>query len=209
MLKLLLAAFLLAQAHGQHDAASDKDSKVPAHQKHPLDKNAPKPAGEVLDLKVGGETAKAYLAKPKGKPQGALLVLHEYWGLNDWVKHQSDLLAREGYTALAVDLYKGKVATDPKEAVTLMSGKDEKWGDEGRLDHARQGGGLRQGAHRGGREARVPLLRRGSRFRQSQLGQVPGRGCQGRLGEDEGVPGGEHQVAVGRGLRLGSCRMVP
>src|ERR1700682_5510568 len=128
MLKLLLAAFLLAQAHGQHDAASDKDSKVPAHQKHPLDKNAPKPAGEVLDLKVGGETAKAYLAKPKGKPQGALLVLHEYWGLNDWVKHQSDLLAREGYTALAVDLYKGKVATDPKEAVTLLSGRDEKWG---------------------------------------------------------------------------------
>ena len=128
MLKLLLTALLLSQAH-EHDAASDKDSKVPTHQKHPLDKNAPKPAGEMFDLKVGGETAKAYLAKPKGKPQGALLVLHEYWGLNDWVKHQSDLLAREGYTALAVDLYKGKVATDPKEAGALMAAKDEKWGD--------------------------------------------------------------------------------
>src|SRR3979409_1952974 len=112
MLKLLLAALLLAEAH-EHAAASDKDRKGPPHQKPPLDKTPPKPAGEMIDLKVGGETAKAYLAKPKGKPQGALLVLHEYWGLNDWVKHASDMLAREGYTALAVDLYKGKVATDP------------------------------------------------------------------------------------------------
>src|SRR5258708_21093956 len=107
MVKLLLTALLLGQAH-EHDAAPDKDSKVPRHQKHPLDKNAPKPAGEMFDLKAGGETAKAYLAKPKGKPQGALLVLHEYWGLNDWVKHQSDLLPRGGSTAPPVDLHKGK-----------------------------------------------------------------------------------------------------
>jgi carboxymethylenebutenolidase len=118
-----------AHVHGG-TAASDKDSKVPEHQKHPLDKDAPKPQGASMELPVAGSTAIAYVAKPKGKPKGAVLVLHEWWGLNDWVKHQADLLAKDGYLALAVDLYKGKVATDPKEAGALMKGKDEKWGDQ-------------------------------------------------------------------------------
>src|SRR5260370_8977519 len=102
MLKLLLTALLLSQAH-EHDAASDKDSKVPTHQKHPLDKNAPKPAGEMFDLKVGGETAKAYLPNPKGKPQCALPELHAYWALTDWGTHTSDRLPRHGYPAPALD----------------------------------------------------------------------------------------------------------
>ena len=111
------------------DSASDKDSAVPTHQKHPMDTNAPKPAGEETELKVGDATAKAYVARPKGKIHGAVLVVHEWWGLNDWVKHQADVLARDGYLALAIDLYKGKVAADPKEAGALMGAKDEKWGD--------------------------------------------------------------------------------
>jgi carboxymethylenebutenolidase len=137
MIRILLAASLcaapvVAQEHqhaGAGAGASDKDSKVPANQKHPLDKNAPKPKGSMIDLKVGDQTSQAYVSKPKGKVQGALLVLHEWWGLNDHVKHQADELAKEGYLALAVDLYKGKVATDPKEAGALMGAKDEKWGD--------------------------------------------------------------------------------
>ncbi|GAC1541386.1 MAG: hypothetical protein NVS2B9_08430 [Myxococcales bacterium] len=116
-------------AHVHGGASSDADAKVPTHQKHPLDAEAPKPAGKALDLPVGSETAKAYIAKPKGKAKGAILVLHEWWGLNDWVRHQADLLAKDGYLALAVDLYKGKVATDPAAAGELMKNKDEKWGD--------------------------------------------------------------------------------
>ena len=112
----LFAAALIAQAH-VHDGGA-------------LDANAPKPAGSMTKLKVGSETSEAYVAKPQGKPQGALLVVHEWWCLNDWVKHQADLLAREGYLALAVDLYKGKVATESKEAAALMQAKDEKWGDQ-------------------------------------------------------------------------------
>jgi carboxymethylenebutenolidase len=126
----LFAALLLAQTH-QHD---DSKSQVPSHQNHPYDKDAPKPMGRMMDLDVAGQTSKAYVAKPKGKPQGAVLVLHEYWGFNDWVKHEADVLASEGYLALAVDLYKGKVATDPKEAADLMGKKDEKWGDQ--VEHA-------------------------------------------------------------------------
>ena len=128
---LVLPAFAQQEQH-QHgdDAKSDVSSNVPAHQKHPMDANAPKPRGQNLTLKVGGESAKAYVSKPKGSPKGAVLVFHEWWGLNDWVKHQADELAGLGYVALAVDLYKGKVATDPQTAQKLMGAKDEKWGDK-------------------------------------------------------------------------------
>ncbi|HEY2031029.1 MAG TPA: dienelactone hydrolase family protein [Myxococcales bacterium] len=125
---LLLALPLAAQAQHQH-GGDDSQSAVPSHQNHPLDHDAPKPAGKAIDLKVSGETSQAYEAAPKGKAKGAILVIHEWWGLNDWVKHEADEFAKLGYLALAVDLYKGKVATDPKEAGELMKSKDEKWGD--------------------------------------------------------------------------------
>ncbi|MFL5444431.1 MAG: dienelactone hydrolase family protein [Myxococcales bacterium] len=128
-----LVAFALpagAQEHQHGSTASDEGSKVPAHQTHPLDASSPKPRGQNVSLKVAGKTAKAYTAKPKGEIKGAILVLHEWWGLNDWVKHQADELANLGYLALAVDLYKGKVASDPQTAQKLMGSKDEKWGDE-------------------------------------------------------------------------------
>ena len=129
---LLLCCALSASAqeaehkHGGDDSAS----AVPSHQEHPLDANAPKPTGKTLALKVSGKSSKAYVARPKGKPQGAILVIHEWWGLNGWVKHQADELAKLGYLALAVDLYQGKVAINPKEAGEFMKAKDEKWGDQ-------------------------------------------------------------------------------
>jgi carboxymethylenebutenolidase len=116
----LLFAMLLAQAH-VHDA--------PEHNPPPVAKNAPKPKGSMVDLKVAGETSAAYVARPKDKAKGALLVIQEWWGLNDWVKSMADQLADQGYLALAVDLYKGKSTSDPKEARALMQAKDEKWGD--------------------------------------------------------------------------------
>src|SRR5947207_6306163 len=130
----LLAAALLAQAHVHESdagAASGNDASVPMSQlPHPLDPDAPKPEGTVTKLQAGGQPSEAYVARPQGRPRGALLVLHEWWGLNDWVKHQADQLAKEGYLALAVDLYKGKVATTPTEAAELMKAKDESWGDQ-------------------------------------------------------------------------------
>jgi len=130
---ILVAAALIAQAHVHGDAgtADGKDGSVPMSQlPHPLDGKAPTPKGSMTKLRVGNETSDAYVARPQGKPQGALLVIHEWWGLNDWVKHQSDQLAGQGYLALAIDLYKGQVATDPKQAAALMQAKDEKWGDQ-------------------------------------------------------------------------------
>jgi len=126
---LLALALALPAVAQEHVHGSDKDAKVPAHQMHPMDAAAPKPKGQDVSLRTPGGAAKAYAAKPKGKAKGAVLVLHEWWGLNDWVKSMADRLAGDGYLALAVDLYKGRVATDPKEAAALMGQKDEAWGD--------------------------------------------------------------------------------
>ena len=49
-----------------------------------------------------------------------MIVIQEWWGLNDWVKDQARALAKEGYVALAVDLYHGKVADKQEDAHQLM-----------------------------------------------------------------------------------------
>jgi carboxymethylenebutenolidase len=78
---------------------------------------------EMVTFKSGDETASAFLVVPAGKgPFPAVLVIQEWWGLNDWVKDQARALAREGYLALAVDLYRGKVATKQEDAHQLMMG---------------------------------------------------------------------------------------
>src|ERR1700676_3835058 len=76
-----------------------------------------------VSYKSGDDTVQAVLYTPSGKgPFPALIVIHEYWGLNDWVKEQASKLADEGYEALAIDLYRGKVATAPDMAHELMRG---------------------------------------------------------------------------------------
>ena len=66
------------------------------------------------------------LYTPAGKgPFPALVVIHEWWGLNDWVKEQASKLSDEGYETLAIDLYRGKVATTPEEAHEIMRGVPE------------------------------------------------------------------------------------
>ena len=79
-----------------------------------------------VSYKSGDETVQGVLYAPQGKgPFPALVVIHEWWGLNDWVKEQASKLADEGYVTLAVDLYRGKVATTPDEAHEIMRGVPE------------------------------------------------------------------------------------
>jgi len=69
----------------------------------------------------GSETIAGYLASPESPGKHpALVVIHEDWGLTDWVKDQTRKLAEQGYVALAVDLYRGQVAHDPSLAYDLM-----------------------------------------------------------------------------------------
>jgi carboxymethylenebutenolidase len=84
--------------------------------------------GQEVSIPSGTETVRALLYEPTGKFAGAagrhpgLIVIHEWWGLNDWVKQQAQQFAAEGYVTLAVDLYRGKVATDAETAHELMRG---------------------------------------------------------------------------------------
>src|SRR6202158_1282820 len=79
-----------------------------------------------VSYKSGDETVQAVLYSPSGKgPFPAVIVIHEWWGLNDWVKEQAAKLSDEGYVTLAIDLYRGKVATTPDEAHEIMRGVPE------------------------------------------------------------------------------------
>jgi carboxymethylenebutenolidase len=81
------------------------------------------PKTETVQFPNGTTTVSGFLATPE-KPgrYPALIVIHEWWGLTDWVKEQTQKLAEQGYIALAVDLYRGKVTSDPEEAHELMRG---------------------------------------------------------------------------------------
>ncbi len=71
----------------------------------------------------GTETVHGMLYLPSGSGvHPALVVIHEWWGLTDWVKDQAQDFARQGYVALAVDLYGGQVTNNPQTAYQLMSG---------------------------------------------------------------------------------------
>lgn len=85
--------------------------------------HADAPKTQTVEFPSGKETISGFLAVPDKPGQyPALVVIQEWWGLNDWVKEQTEKLAAQGYVALAVDLYRGKTATDAAEAHELMRG---------------------------------------------------------------------------------------
>lgn len=78
---------------------------------------------EQVTFKSGDETVAGYIATPDSAGRHpAIVVIHEWWGLNAWVKEQADKFSQQGYVALAVDLYRGKSATTSDEAHELMRG---------------------------------------------------------------------------------------
>ena len=80
-------------------------------------------AEQTVTFKSGNETVSGLLVTPdKPGPAPGVLVIHEWWGLDNWVKDQARALAKEGYAALAVDLYRGKVTDKQEEAHQLMMG---------------------------------------------------------------------------------------
>lgn len=113
---VLTFSFLTSAVNGQQPLHRKKQ-----HVEQKTD--AGKIATEMITLSKGESTFKCYLARPTGdKPAPGILLIHEWWGLNDWVKRQADRYAEQGYVALAVDLYRGEVATDAEHAHELMRG---------------------------------------------------------------------------------------
>jgi len=130
---LLIACLALAacQGGGPSDADQEYAAKMAAAHKDdspiatPV--SAERPALEVATQAVEygtvkGRAVRGHLAYPV-EAHGALpaiMVFHEWWGLNDNVKAAADRLAGQGYVVLAVDLFGGEAATTPERAQELM-----------------------------------------------------------------------------------------
>src|SRR6201996_4166856 len=83
-------------------------------------------AGSMITFnRPDGQPLQGYLAKPQ-KLEGApaIVVIQEWWGLNDQIRGVADRYAQAGYLALVPDLYRGKMTVEKEEAHHLMSGLD-------------------------------------------------------------------------------------
>ncbi len=142
LLALLASALLLGGCDKPADnvdesgTAADRENVEAMSREHAEDTAEPSPAAEVAPTRpvisdpelpyaeVGNELVYGYFSAPADvfEPLPALIVIHEWWGLNDNVRAMADRLAAEGYMVLAVDLYAGKTAETPAAARQLMLG---------------------------------------------------------------------------------------
>ncbi|HEX6087431.1 MAG TPA: dienelactone hydrolase family protein [Thermoanaerobaculia bacterium] len=123
LLPLLLACHRTDE-HAGHTAASETTATQP-----PINNPALDPKREAGPLAEFGNGARGYLTVPNvGRASArrpALIVIQEWWGVNDWVRAQADRYSEQGYVALAVDLYRGKVTSSMDEAHELSRGLPE------------------------------------------------------------------------------------
>ena len=73
--------------------------------------------GEMVQFPFAGGTTGGYLSEPKNGSGPGVVVIQEWWGLVDHIKDVCDRFAAEGFVALAPDLYHGKSAKSPDEAL--------------------------------------------------------------------------------------------
>jgi carboxymethylenebutenolidase len=82
---------------------------------------APPPRGEDANYYAADPAATGYLVTPEGAgPHPAVILIHEWDGLNDRVRQVADALANEGYVALAADLYSGRTGSNREENMALV-----------------------------------------------------------------------------------------
>ncbi len=141
LLSLILAVSVLGGCDGDEAATAGPESDEAALEatarEHEGDRPeaseaaTAEPDGEVTGDPVvyaalDGSEVTGYLARPGAtdRPLPGLLVIHEWWGLNDNIRAMARRLAGEGYVALAVDLYGGRVAETPESARELVGQVD-------------------------------------------------------------------------------------
>ena len=140
--------------------------------------------GQMVSFEVRGEKVAAYTVRPaKADFYPAVVVIHEWWGINDQIKGVADRLAENGYRAIVPDLYRGKVATDPNLAHELMRGLNENWAVDvvaGAVDWVRA------------KDAEETRRRKGDRVAVATLGFCMG----GRISLATALKGKDIQAAV-------------
>ena len=119
-MKRIILFFILISTvliYGQNDKSTERNIAIT---KGEVTIKMNKHNSSLIEYKSGNDTVSAYLSVPESKGKHpALIVIHEWWGLNEWVKKAADDFADSGYIALAIDLYRGKTATSPDEAREL------------------------------------------------------------------------------------------
>lgn len=132
MIRRLLTALLVLSCSLGPAGATDSDAEYADRMAHEHADDAPVPGAAAGDPATAGVVTEevaywpgdevvGYLARPtEGTPRGGVIVIQEWWGLNDGIRTMARRFAQEGYAALAVDLYDGGVATEREEAMQLM-----------------------------------------------------------------------------------------
>jgi len=77
-------------------------------------------ASDTLNIETANGPTTAFVARPDAGGEKTVIVIQEWWGLNDHIKDIAGRYAAEGFTAIAPDLYRGKIAANPDEASKLM-----------------------------------------------------------------------------------------
>jgi carboxymethylenebutenolidase len=75
---------------------------------------------ETINFGTANGDSGAYVALPDEPNGRAVILIHEWWGLNDHIKDIAARYAAEGFTAIAPDLYRGVIAADPENASRMM-----------------------------------------------------------------------------------------
>ena len=123
-----------AEPVDETETAAGRENVAAMAREHAEDTTEPSPAAQVEPARAvisdprlpyaesGDQLVYGYFAAPSDvfEPLPALIVIHEWWGLNDNVRAMADRLAGEGYMVLAVDLYGGETADSPESARQLM-----------------------------------------------------------------------------------------
>src|SRR5690242_10970507 len=133
LLSCVFFSTLAFSSFSHADSAGDAAYIASMMAMHAADTPVPSPAtmekpempvlgAEVVYATVGGKQVKGYLSRPATarSPVPGIIVVHEWWGLNDNVRRMADRLAGEGYEALAVDLYDGQSAATSDQAQALV-----------------------------------------------------------------------------------------
>ena len=80
-------------------------------------------SGAMMSLQSGEEKVPAFIVAPNDVVRkGGIVVIQEWWGLNDFVKTKAEYFARQGYVVIAPDLYRGQLAANADIAHQLMRG---------------------------------------------------------------------------------------
>ena len=76
---------------------------------------------EILNLITARGATTAFVARPETQANAAVVLIQEWWGINDHIRDIAGRYAQEGYLCVAPDLYRGRVARDTQEASALMN----------------------------------------------------------------------------------------